>query len=306
MADTTSPDYLNILTGLGTNYLTQQSNAAGQTAIQNALAQGTNVVNTAYNQAANLQQPYLAAGTQALPQYQQSVTNMANPMTIAQYQSSPYYEAANLAQKQQADQLRAQASTTGMYGSGNMANALSQNALTTQMGAYGQANQADLARQQAYAGGLWNPVGTGATAAQALGNKALESAQYQAANIGAAGQSAALGASQQNALTNQLLSQVPSVLKDLYTRYINSPSSVTAEEYQQLDPGVLNAISGNYSTPYATDFNYYDTTNYNTGVGPTIDNANNLYYDNTYTNNNADYNTQTNGTSAWYSPTSWF
>ena len=117
------------------------------------------------------------AAMQGLPQAQ---ANLAAPYTVQQFQNSGYGQAAQLGSNQADAQLKAMQNTVGMYGSGNMANALHQNDLTTMMQGYGTANTANLAQNQAALTGLYNQASLGQTGTQSANNSLTATAQDMA------------------------------------------------------------------------------------------------------------------------------
>ena len=126
-------DYTNVLSQLGAGALGLTANQQMAQRMATAYNQAGNYIQAAQQQATGYQAPYLTAGASALPGLQTAVGNVGNQLSMADYQAGPYAQVAASAQKTAADQLKAQAATTGMYGSGNMANQLQQNALNTQL-----------------------------------------------------------------------------------------------------------------------------------------------------------------------------
>lgn len=179
MAGETDWTNLGINAGLsGLNYYLGQNSLTNQNrAMMGGYDTAGNYVADATNRATGVMQPYIAAGASALPALQAASGQVGAPMSMQDYQNSPYYQVAQAAQKQNADQLKATAGATGMYGSGNMANALQQNALTTQMGMYDTAAQRNLEQQQASANALYGLAGLGQVGAQSLGSNYMRGAE---------------------------------------------------------------------------------------------------------------------------------
>jgi hypothetical protein len=269
MADaTTTPNpWINAGADLLGNYLTSQSTSAQQNALNQGLAQGANYIDTAYNKAAIQQQPYLNMGQQAMPEYMTRAQQVGSGMTMPQFQESPYYQVGMDAANRNAQDLRAKSSATGMYGSGNMANALQQNAQSTMLGAYDTANKDLFQRQQGGAAAMWNPVAQGASSAGNLGGLSMDAAKYQAGLAGQTGQANAAGAYTQNSLLNQAIKTGAgllnpanfSALKGMFTQspweVANSPDNMFNADAQYImdnpDQESLDYFNQIYGTNYS-------------------------------------------------------
>ena len=221
MADTTTDLWGNIINAgaaVGGNILQNNALTNAQNQYSAALGQAGQYVQGAQQTAAGYAAPYMAAGVNAIPGYSASTQAVGTPLTMDQFQNSPYYQVGLAAQEKQANQLKAGSAATGMYGSGNMANALNQNALTTMMGSYDTAAQRQLQNQQAANTARYNEVGLGQNASQNLGNQTLNSAQYMAGLAQAQGLSQASTTNAQAAANNKLLSALttnPTILSGL-------------------------------------------------------------------------------------------
>lgn len=177
MADTTTDLWGNILNAgvsVGSNILTNSTLNNQMTTLSNAYGQAGNYVQGAQNTAAGYAAPYMTMGVNEIPDYLKAANAVGSSLTMDQFQNSPYYQAGLAAQQTQTNALKAGSAATGMYGSGNMANALNQNALTTMMGSYDTANKQNLTQQQAAAAARYNPVALGQGSSTALGNQTIE------------------------------------------------------------------------------------------------------------------------------------
>ena len=137
MADATTNSLLG--TGLNTassligNYFSSQALNQAQQEMATAYGAAGQYIGNAGQQAQLNQSPYMQSGQWALSGLPQAQANVANPYTVQQFQQGGYGQAAQLGANQADAQIKALQNTVGQYGSGNMANALNQNDLTTMM-----------------------------------------------------------------------------------------------------------------------------------------------------------------------------
>lgn len=271
MADATVPstgNWYDPLVNVGSSLLGSTAATAAQNQMANALSQGSNIYNTAYNQAALALQPYATAGTQALPGYAASTQQVGQPLTMQQFQASPYWQVGQTAANQGRNALEAQAVAGGMYGSGNVANAMQQNYLNAMMGAYDTASQRNLANQQASNTAQYNLANMGMTGSQALANQALRAAEAQSGFALQGGNLAAQGTSAQNAYLAQILKNAPELVKSGFNWLSNYLGP-------QQDSSFLNAAASNYpELPFG-----YDPMagSYTYGLDTTMDPTQGLY-----------------------------
>lgn len=122
--------------------------------------------------AQDVQNPYMQAGQQAIPQYQQWLQGQQNPSgfinnLMGQYQESPY---AHYMQQQSIRAGQNAASASGLIGSTPFAQALQQNASNISSQDMNQWLQNVLGINTQYGQGQQNLIGTGQNSANALTN----------------------------------------------------------------------------------------------------------------------------------------
>jgi hypothetical protein len=202
---TSATDFYNLATTIPQNLLNINANQQAAQQMAAAYNQAGNYISTAQQTATGYQQPYLQTGTNALSGLATANANVGTPLSMADFQSGVYGQVANSAQKTAADQLKATAGAAGTYGSGNMANAMQQNAMNTQLGYYDTANKQNLSQQQASLSGYYNTANMGATAGANMGNQTMDSSKYLAALAQAQGISQTKTTAQQAAFINSMI-----------------------------------------------------------------------------------------------------
>lgn len=226
------------------NYLQGQSLDQIQNQTSGALNAAGQYVQGASQQANNILNPYVQSGYNALPGMQTAIQNMSNPYTLEQFNASGYGQASDAALKQQLDQIRAQSAQVGQYGSGNMANALTQNALTTKLGAYDTANKANLNQNNTVVGALYNQAGMGQASAQNVANNYLKAGDSMANLAIGQGQSAVNNTVGKNALSVGNLTSLASLAQTALAKY---------KAGQQLTPQETLSLQTNGA---ASDYQY--------------------------------------------------
>lgn len=302
MADANYTDLFgNLLsagTSIGSNVLQNNALSSAQNNLSSAYGQAGQYVQGAQQTAAGYAAPYMAAGLNSIPAYLRNAQAVGSPLSMQQYQQGAYGQVANDAQKNNADAIKAMSSATGSYGSGNMANALQQNALSTQLGFYDKANQQNLTQQQAANAAMYQPVALGQVASQNLGQQTINSATSMsnlATSLGGASFNTAL---QQGNLNSGLLNSLvnPNTLaalsaggKALYEKLAGggalTPTEASSFSNELMSVGGTTDFSSYYDTPLTslggTDIALSD---YYTGGGiPTsLGVDTNLSYDQSY------------------------
>ena len=114
--------------------------------------------------------PYLRQGVAAQNQLASRLPSLTSNYSLQSYLNSPEYAAQMAATQRQSNQLMASANASGMYGSGNMASALTSNAQNQAMQGYGQGLQDYLAQNQSAYNMLANQASAGQNAAAGLGS----------------------------------------------------------------------------------------------------------------------------------------
>ena len=258
MADATTTDAttnslagtgLNSLSSLLGNYFSSQALNQAQAEMATAYGAAGQYIGNAGQQAQVNQSPYMQLGQAAMQGLPQAQANLAAPYTVQQFQNSGYGQAAQLGSNQADAQLKAMQNTVGMYGSGNMANALSQNDLTTMMQGYGTANTANLAQNQAALTGLYNQASLGQTGTQSATNSLTGTAQDMAGIAQAQGLTNANMTAGQNALLGSSLQALTAAGQAALTKYqsgqqLSAQDIATLQDQTQVTASPLTL--GNY------------------------------------------------------------
>lgn len=134
-----------------------------------------------YNENVSRVQPWTTAGQNALTTLQNQLPSLTSKYDMAKYQAGPEYQNTLAATDRNAKTLQAQASASGMYGSGTMANQLQ--------------NNASYLANQGYQQGLQNYMGQN----QSIYNMLNQQSQV---GLNAAGSQGASGQNYANAVTN--------------------------------------------------------------------------------------------------------
>lgn len=248
---------LNSLTSLLGNYFSSQALNQAQAEMATAYGAAGQYIGNAGQQAQLNQSPYMQLGQASMQGLPQAQANLAAPYTVQQFQNSGYGQAAQLGSNQADAQLKAMQNTVGMYGSGNMANALSQNDLTTMMQGYGTANTANLAQNQAALTGLYNQASLGQTGTQSANNSLTGTAQDMAGIAQAQGITNANITGGQNALLGSSLQALTAAGQAALTRYLSGQATpqdaATLQNQTQVIASPLTL--GNYVNGTTSDAN---------------------------------------------------
>lgn len=137
-------------------------------------------LNSYYSRTSGNYQPWIQAGTDAIPKAQAVAADIANGYGYGDFQNSGEYKALETANTQAQRALAAQAGASGMTGSGTMATALGNRMQENYANYFGQAQTADLNKNNSAAQIYQNFMSQGLTAQQAAYATA---AQMQAGDI---------------------------------------------------------------------------------------------------------------------------
>lgn len=220
----------NVITaagGIGGNILQSNALQGAQNALSQSYGTAGQYIQGGKQEALGYASPYMTAGVNAMQPYMTAAQTVGSPLTMQQYQQGPYGQVANAAQKQVADQLMASASAQGMYGSGNMANALQQNAMNTQLQMYDTAAQRELQRQQAAMTARYSPVALGQASAAQMGGYATDASKYMAGLAQNQGLVNAQALQGQAGYGSSILNTIAQAGKNLLGGYVGTPTTNT-------------------------------------------------------------------------------
>lgn len=252
-------DFTNLINALGSAGINQLGNTAANNQIQQGVTQGSGYIKSAYDTNKTNLDPYMNMTTNVAgngqtnaQNFQTSLDNMGKQYTLADFNNSAYGQLADRTIADNQAALSANYAAKGVYGTGNMMNDIQQNALTTRLGAYDNANYRNASDKSAAFNANLNVNNQGFSAAQALGNNAMQAGIAQGNLAGQAAAAKAGTAAQTAGIATQAFQSAIGSLAPLaiaaWQKLIGGLSLSQAEQdlITQTQSDVVDSIDSNY------------------------------------------------------------